>query len=93
MTHLHISATCHFCEVLLLLQSFVHFIISHTETAQSSLNRVMCFGKDYKFGHVRYTDDLTIHLSGKVHRLLHLPAVYKPESDEENTGDISAYFN
>lgn len=53
----------------------------------------MRFGKDDEFGHVRYTDDLTIHLSGEVHRLLYLPAVDQPESDEENMGYNGAFVS
>lgn len=39
----------------------------------------MGLGKDDKLGHVRDTDDLSIHLGGEVHRFLDLPTVYEPE--------------
>lgn len=77
--HLYITAACHFGEVLLLLQCFINLVICHAETTQSGLNGVMRLGKNHKLGHVWDTNDLPVHLSGKVDRFLDLTAVYKPE--------------
>lgn len=78
-SHLNISAACHLDEVLLLLQSFVNLVICHAEAPQSGFNGIMRLCEDDKLGHVRHTDDLSVHLSGEMNRFLHLPTVDQPE--------------
>lgn len=39
--------------------------------------------KDDELGHVRDTDDLSVHLSGEVDRFLDLPTVYQPKSRQQ----------
>ncbi len=80
LPHLYVSAAGHLREVLLLLQGFVDLVVCHAEAAQSGLNRIVGLGKDDKLGHVRDTDDLSVHLGGEVYRFLDLPTVYEPES-------------
>lgn len=60
--YLHVPAPGHLGEVLLLLQGFVHLVVSHAETPQPGFDGVVRLGKHYKFGHVRYTDNFSIHL-------------------------------
>lgn len=83
-SHLYVSAAGHLSKVLLLLQRFINFVICHAEAAQSGLNGVVGLGKNDKFGHVRDTDDLPVHLSGEVDRFLDLSTVYEPESRKQN---------
>ena len=66
LSHLHISTAGHLSEVLLLLQGFVNLVIRHAEAAQSGFNWVVGLCKDDELGHVRDTDDLSVHLSGEV---------------------------
>lgn len=83
LPHLYISAAGHLGEVLLLLQGFVDLVVCHAEAAQSGLNGIVGLGKDDKLGHVRDTDDLSVHLGGEVDRLLDLPTIYQPESRKQ----------
>lgn len=74
--HLYVSAAGHLGEVLLLLQRFVDLVVGHAEAAQPGLDGVVGLGKNDKLGHVWNTNDLSVHLSREVDRLLDLPAVY-----------------
>lgn len=73
--HLYVSAARHLSEVLLLLQRFVDLVICHAEAAQPGLDGVVGLGKNDKLGHVGNANDLSVHLSGEVDRLLDLSAV------------------
>lgn len=74
--HLYVSAAGHLGEVLLLLQRFVNLVIRHAEAAQPGLYGVVGLGKNDKLGHVGNTNDLSVHLSREVDRLLDLSTVY-----------------
>lgn len=77
--YLHIPAPGHLREVFLLFKGLIYFIICHTEAPQPGFNGVMWFGKDYKFGHIWYTDNFSIHLRCKGNRFLNLSTIYQPE--------------
>lgn len=78
-SYLHIPAPGHLREVFLLFKGLIYFIICHTEAPQPGFNRVVWFGKDYKFGHIWYTDNFSIHLRCKGNRFLNLSTIYQPE--------------
>lgn len=79
--HFYVSAAGHLSEVLLLLQCFIDLVVGHAEAAQTGLDGIVGLGENDKLGHVRDANDLPIHLSREVDRLLHLPTVYEPEPE------------
>lgn len=58
--HLDIFAPGHFLKVLLLFEGLVHFVVSHAEAAQASLNDVVHLGEHHKLGQVRHADQLPV---------------------------------
>lgn len=81
--YLNVFTSGHLLKVLLLLQSFVHFVIRHTEATQAGLHRVVHFGKHHKLGHVGHADELSVELSGQTHSLRDLMAVCQPKSGDK----------
>lgn len=67
--YLYVPAPGHLNEVLVLLQSLVHFIVRHAVAAQPPFSGVIHFGKNDKFGHVGHRGKLLIQQSGEVHSL------------------------
>lgn len=80
---LYVSAASHLCEVLVLLQGFVHLIISHAVAAQAAFARLIHLREDHKFGHVGHRRQLSVQQVGKGDGLRRPRTVCQPESTRQ----------
>lgn len=79
-TDLYVSAASHLCEVLVLLQGFIHLVVSHAVATQAALSHLIHLCKDHKFGHVGHSRQLSVQQVGKGDGLCCPRTVRQPES-------------
>lgn len=89
-TDLYVSAASHLSEVLMLLQGFIHLIISHAVAAQAALTQLIHLRKHHKLHHVGHSWQLSVQQVGEGDGLGCPRTVCKPES--EKTGDHILFF-
>lgn len=78
-TNLNVPAAGHLSEVLMMLQSLVHLVISHAVAAQPAFPSIVHLSKHHKFGHVGHSRQFLVQHGGKVHSLSSARAVSQPE--------------